>query len=270
MKNIIRYKEAVWVDLVSPTKEEIDDVRTEFGLTESVANSLISPSTRHSVEFSKEHAYIVLHFPAFKDSTDGDAAYELDFVLGEDFVISTRYGKIEAVEEFSFNLEKTEFETAPNNPRNFLFFGLLGCVLDSFDQKLVLTDHWIREIEKKIFDGHEKQTIFELSEASRHLIDFKKITSVWPDAFETLMIKGSERFGSEFAQFAGDIVTSFEKSHQKLSTLTEAVRELRETNYSLLSTKQNELMKFLTLFSVVIAGIVGIALVWLGYLAIEK
>lgn len=269
MKNIYHYKDATWVDLVAPTLDEINEVKEEYGLSPDVAERLHSPAARHTVEFTNEYAFIILHAPVFKDSENGDAANELDFVIGENYVITARYGKIDAVENHLNSIETPNLFRIPTHPRNVLFFGILRSVIDSFDRKLVEIDHSIRDTEQKIFTGHEKQTIFELSEASRHLIDFKKITAVWPDSFETIMEKGSARFGPEFAEFSAEIINTFEKSLRKLETLTEAVRELRDTNFSLLSTKQNELMKTMTIFSVAIAVFVGVALIWLGYLAIK-
>jgi len=131
-------------------------------------------------------------------------------------------------------------------------------------------DHSIRDIEQRIFTEKQSKTIFELSEASRHLIDFKKITSVWPDALDTLMQKGAEHFGPEFAEQTAELIAHHDKLSQKAATLTEAAHELRETNATILSTKQNELMKVLTIFSVVIAVITGVVLIWLGYLAIKR
>jgi magnesium transporter len=269
VKNIYHYKDATWVDLVAPTLEEIAEVSKEYGLSQEVTERLHSPAARHTVEFNNEYAFIILHTPTFKDSENGDAANELDFVIGEEYVITARYGKIDAIEAHASSLESPNLFRMPTNARNVIFFGLLRAVIDSFDKKLVEIDHGIRETEQKIFSGHEKQTIFELSEASRHLIDFKKITAVWPDSFETVMEKGSARFGPEFAEFSAEIINTFEKSVRKLETLTEAVRELRDTNFSLLSTKQNELMKTMTIFSVIVAICVGIALTWLGYLAVK-
>lgn len=269
MKSIYTYKGATWIDLVKPTPEEISEVASMYALPGSVIAGLLSPSTSHVVELGAKHAYLVLHFPAFKDDNDGDAAFELDFVIGEDYLITARYANIEAFENFKPNFENTGLSKQPIDPMNVLFFGLFRSLISNFEHKLSKIDHWTRDIEKNMFSGKESRTIFEISEASRHLIDFRKITAVWPDAILTLEEEGRRKFGNEFGEYMHEIFTTFHKARMKMEMLAEAVRELRETNDSILSTKQNELMRSLTLYSVIIAGIVGVALVWLGYLAIR-
>lgn len=262
MKSIHKYKTVAWVDLVSPSVDEILEVNND----PDIANKLASPSLRHTVEFGPNHAYLVFHFPAFKDSTDGNAAYEVDFVIYSDMVVTARYGKVHALDEFDFASLEGEDK---GNPRDAIFFGLLEKLIGAYEEKLVHVDHWIRDVEKKIFAGEEKASILELSEASRHLIDFKKITAVYPETIKSLAEEGAKLFGKEFVAKCKNILETLERLNSKLETLIEATHELRETNYSLLTTKQNESIKVFSIVSTVIAVLVGMALIWLGYMAIK-
>ncbi len=255
MKSVYNEKEAFWIDLESPTREEVAESARAAGLETSTVEELLSPSLKHKVEFGENHAYIVLHFPAYGESKKDDAAYEVDFILTKNVVITTHYEKIEPLKNFK----------PAEQDEHGLFFGLFGELLNNFEQKLSSVDHWVRDVEKKMFSGHEKETIFELSEASRHLIDFRKITAVYPEVLEALSTEGGEMFGKKFAHTAEVMSARFEKSKNKLDVLFETVHELRETNNSLLSTKQNESMKTLTWVTVVTSIVVGLALIWIGF-----
>ncbi|MBX4189328.1 hypothetical protein KW785_01880 [Candidatus Parcubacteria bacterium] len=268
MISIVRHRDAVWTDLNEPTAEEIREISERYSLAPSVAESLASPSPRHTVEFGENHAYLVLHFPAFEEAKN-DAAFELDFIVGKDYLITVHYQEIEALEKFKSSIEAPVLSRQPENARDALFFSLLETMILSFNQKLSKIDHWVRDIEKNMFEGKEKRTIFELSEASRHLIDFKKITAVYPDSLKELALKGKELFGEDFVYFTEEVLEHFNKAKAKLNLLSVAVHELRETNASILSTRQNETMKMLTVATVVATVIVGIALIWLGYLALK-
>ncbi len=212
---------------------------------------------RHTVEFDQDHAYLVLHFPAFQESHE-DAAFELDFVIGRDYLITVHYDEIETL---------TKFALEPGS--GLPFFGLLDALLSSLDDKLSSIDHWTRQIEKNMFSGKEKTTIFELSDASRHLIDFKKITAVYPESLQELADKGGKLFGQEFVNSIRQLSEKFERTQAKLELLSTAVHELRETNSSIVTTKQNETMRILTSVTVITTVLVGIALIWLGYLAVK-
>jgi magnesium transporter len=264
VKSIYRYKGATWIDLVKPTPEEVSEVAAEYSLPGSVIAGLLSPTSRHVVEFSKKRAYLVLHFPAFKDENGGDAAFELDFVIGDDYLITARYAKVEAFERHITNLEETGLSIEPTDPRNALFFGLLRSLISNFEHKLSKIDHWTRDIEKNMFEGKESRTIFELSEASRHLIDFRKITAVYPDALLALKNDGQKEFGKEFGEFSDEIYTSFHKARLKMEMLADAVRELRDTNDSILSVKQNNTTMMLAIIALATDIVVGGLLIYLS------
>lgn len=259
MKSVYRHKDAFWIDLENPTEVEVAESAQAAGLEPHILEELLSPSLKHKVEFGDNHAYLVLHFPAYGESKSEDAAYEVDFILTKNVLITTHYEHVEPVHKF-----KPEETDEPE-----LFFGLFGELLHNFETKLSSVDHWVRDVEKKMFSGHEKQSIFELSEASRHLIDFRKITAVYPEVLESLEKEGQRVFGKKFGETAKAMKERFNKSKTKLDMLFETVHELRETNNALLSTKQNESMKTLTWVTVVTTIIVGIALIWLGIEAIK-
>jgi magnesium transporter len=264
MKSIYTYKDATWIDLVKPTAAEVEEVVREYNLSRSIAEGLISPMSRHVVEIAQKHAYLVLHFPAYKDDNDGDAAYELDFIIGDNYLITARYGKVEAFDTHIKTLSEPDPLRKFEHPRNVLFFGLMRSLISNFERKLSHIDHWTRDIEKNMFNGKESRTIFELSEASRHLIDFRKITAVYPDALITLEEKGGHEFGKEFGELMGELRTNFHKARMKLDMLSEAVRELRETNNAILSAKQNNSTRLLAVIALATDIIVGALLIYLS------
>lgn len=247
------------MDLEKPSRVEISEAIQISGLDTQIVEELLSPSLKHKVEFGKDYAFLVLHFPAFDESKNGDAAYEVDFILTKNAVITTHYERVETLEKF----KPTE------EGGNEIFFGILSELLGNFERKLSSVDHWVRELEKEMFAGQEKRTIMELSEASRHLIDFRKITAIYPDVFKSMESDGGKIFGQKFSKLSAELLERFEKSRAKLDVLFDTVHELRETNNALLSTKQNESMRTLTMVTIITSVIVGLVLIWIGFMTIK-
>lgn len=267
MKSLYQHKNPLWIDLDRPKDHEVKEILAQFNINEALAPQLVSPSVRHTIEFGANYAYLALHFPVFKDAKD-DAAYEFDFVISPNLVITAHYSHLPFVEEFKESV-KNGLASEYAEPRDAIFFGIINTLIADFDKKLVKVDHWVRGLERGMFTGSEKNTIFEISEASRHLIDFKKITAVYPSAFKELADKGLTIFGSEFAGGCSEILETLDKLQNKLDLLTDSVKELRNTNDAILTTKQNESMRVLSIAAVVVAALVGIALVWVGLLAVR-
>lgn len=263
VKTVYTHGSVEWIDLENPTPRELDSLAKERGLDREIVKGLLSPSMRHTVSCETIPFYLVLHFPAFKD-LGAKAAYELDFVLGENFLITARYGKLPALEQFAAALSSSDVAQDLGG----VFFGLVRAMLTDIDAKLATLDHWVRDLEQGMFAGHEKLTIFEISEASRHLIDFKKIIAPYPDSFKAVSERGAALFGANFATEGLALTDLHRKLDEKIDLLAESVKELRETNSSILSTRQNETMKMLTWATVIASIVVGIALVWVGLLAV--
>ena len=76
------YNGIVWIDLESPSAEDVTELSAEFNLHPLVTSELLSPSLRPKIDLHKDYIYIILHFIDDK---------EVDFVLGDGFIITTRY-----------------------------------------------------------------------------------------------------------------------------------------------------------------------------------
>jgi magnesium transporter len=60
---------------------------------------------------------------------------------------------------------------------------------------------------------------------------------------------GTRFFGPEFSFYIDTVEGEYKRVYRLLEHLRESLQELRETNNSLLSTKQNEVMKTLTVLA---------------------
>jgi magnesium transporter len=271
MKSVTTYKDITWIDLVGPKDSEIDEAAASFGLDPLVIQDIASPSMRHRVEPNGHYIYLVLHFPILNRQTNLRVNQEIDFIIGKDFIITVHYEPIEAIDNFTKKLEVDSIlnHSQAHHPRDTVFFGILKELAGTLSDQLSDIGDWIKDIEAKIFTGKEKRMVFSLSEVSRHLLDFKKSTLPFQDIFSGLKRHGHPLFGDEFITALEGASFEFNKVESSIKELYGLVAELRETNNSLLTTKQNEFIKTLTIMNVVIAFMVGVALVWLGYLAIK-
>lgn len=271
MKSVFKYHDTTWIDLTQPESDEIKEAAETFSLDPLIVRSISSPSARHKIEPNLHYIYVVLHFPTLNRETNLRVNQEIDFVIGKNFIITAHYEPIEAINNFAKRLEVSSIleKHHPEATRDFIFFGLLRELSNMLIEQLSDIEDWMKDVEGKVFKGEEKKMVFALSDVSRHLLDFKKSTLPYHEVFHGLEIHGSKLFGEDFIGAVEVARSEFAKIEHTTRMLSELVSELRETNNSLLTTKQNEFIKTLTMMNVVIAVMVGIALIWLGYLAIQ-
>lgn len=245
------YKSVIWVDSENPTKDEARGLMEEFGLTPEVAQDILLPTFKDKITPFKDYIYLVLHFPAFKHTHNKSHRQEIDFVIGKNFIITNRYEGIDAMEKyakiFEVNsiLDKNEAKVGSGE----LFLAMMGTIYQSLSDELDSINYLLREAEKNIFAGKEKDMVFELSRVGREIINFNHIITPHGNILETLKQHSEKIYGKDFTLELDEIINEYYKITKILENVTEVLKELRDTNDSLLSTKQNETMKILTVFT---------------------
>ena len=58
------HDDLTWIDVVSPTHEEIRSLMDEFSIDPLIIDELMIPSLRNRVDARDDYFYVVLHFPA--------------------------------------------------------------------------------------------------------------------------------------------------------------------------------------------------------------
>jgi len=231
----------------------VRDIVEEFSIDPYVANELTSPSTKSRAELHRDFLYLILHFPALKHTHTDNSKQEIDFIIGKNFLITARYDTVDALEKFAKIVEVQSIldRSFEDNCTGAIFFGILQEIYSSLFNELEHIESSTNKIEDGIFAGREREMVVALSQVSRDLLNFKKYTDFHRDVLENLETFGLKIFGEHFAYHVKRIIHEYKKTHNALRNNLELLSELRETNNSLLSTKQNEIMKTLTILAFV-------------------
>jgi magnesium transporter len=248
-----------WTDLNSPTKEEVDSLVLTQNINPIIVNDLLTPTPAQHAKDEDRIIYMVLHIPAFERPHFAGANQEVDFIISADGVVTARYDSIDALHYFAKRIEVNEILN--KGPSSHLFFGIMKEIYKSMTDDLAYMEDWLKEIEKNIFEGQEKDMVFAISNASRNLLNFKRTIEPQSGIFEFLRNIGKEKFGREFEAEAKILIEEWRQIMRRVDNQADLATELRETNNSMLSTKQNEIMKKLA-----IIGFVLLPLTFIGQL----
>lgn len=244
------WNKEVWVDIDHGTPEEFDSIVSQYDLDPYVAKEISSPTPKSRIEFHKEYIYLILHFPVFKHTHGKELKQEIDFVIGKDFLISTHYNTIDAIHKLSKQIEVEEI-LSKNSDTRHIFGVLFRELYSTLGDELAYIESWGESITEEIFDGNEKDMVFEISEAIRTLLEFKKTTDSHKEILDFLKDGSAHILGKDFAEEIEAILLEYHRIRDIIKANIEILRELRETNNSLLSTKQNETIKTLTVVTMI-------------------
>ncbi len=248
---ITRYahRDLTWIDLVAPTAQELRGLMAEFELDPVIAEELTSPSPKSKVERRGSVMYLVLHFPALR-AVHSRPEHEIDFVVGKKFLITTRYANIDPLHSFAkaFEVNAVLNRGAPEHGGH-LFIGMVRDLYHSLLNEADRMHERLDEIEDRIFAGREREMVAQISIVGRMIHDFRRTLEPHKLMLESLEPHGERMFGPSFSYHVRSLLGEYERVRHTLEHLKEWLQELRETNNSLLTTKQNDIMKNLTVMA---------------------
>lgn len=244
-----------WVDLESPTHEELDLVMREFGINSRIEEEIISPTPYPISITFPEYEYMVLHFPTVS-GMDGTKAQEVDFIVGKNFIVTARYEVVEPLHNLHRVFEAEELLGVLEQPAQAeliveqMLRRLYGAISGEAEQVLRM----LERIEQDIFSGKERLTVRAISDVSRILLKFDTVLARHRDPLSEFLIglQQSAFFGKKFEEHASRIEAERDHAAALVASYRAVASELRVTNDSLLSAGQNEVMKVLTIISFMI------------------
>lgn len=245
------HKKAIWLDVVSPTAEEIRELVTECNIPPEFAGDLAVETPKTEVFSKKGFLKITLDFPVTKQS-NSTQQNEIKFLVTKTHFVTIRFTEIEAVHQFSKEYELVcmlDNKGKKIIKTDILFLAMLKYLYTSLHAKLDYLESRLKDTEDEIFDGHEKEMVFELSHFSRTLITFRQTIAAHDNALEALDSALNTAFGKANQNQVTELEHHYRSLNRHLYALMSVLNDLKDTNNALLTTKQNELMKTFTILA---------------------
>ena len=257
-----------WIDLSSPTRDEIAHILEECSLPDLIGEEIFSGTLHAKVDLYDAFIYLILHFPVRRKHALGEDAkteQEIDFIIGKDYLITVHYEHIDSLHDFAKNLEthSTASHSKPFEHAGILFADMMKHLYKHPLKELVDIGHTIRTIEQHIFNDKEAMTVKEISDTSHALLDFKQAIAFHEHILLSYERAGKRFFGEEYSYHAAVVTAEFNKIQSVLESSRDILSELQRTNDSLLSTKQNSILRIFTVMTfimmplTIITGIFG-------------
>lgn len=241
------YHDLLWVDIESPTHEEVRAIMSEFDIHPIVADELLTPSLRPKIDRYENYLYLILHFPALRHSHT-TKTQEVDFVIGKKFIITVRYELLDPMHKFAkvFEVNRILDKRDMGDHAGFVFFYMIRKIYASLTHELEVISESLERIEDRIFLGEERAMVAEISKSYRDILLFHRALRMHKSVLTSLESACEDFFGKDFRHYAQNITGEYLKVEEILSDQKEILGDLRATNASLLTTKTNEIMKVLT------------------------
>lgn len=244
------FNKTTWLDILNPTTEEIRTVFDECSLPADFTNDLLSMTPRTETRIAKDAIKITLDFPIVK-RTDINHPHEIKFIATKTHLITIRFEDIELVHRFAKEFEVMSIlkRAGKRATGGHVFLALLSFIYDGLNSKLDYLETRMQDIESSMFNNQEKETLFDISQVGHRLIAFQQTMSAHHGSLQDLAACIGNVFGKSYIAAAENILLSYDHLIRRTTALTHTLEILRDTDNALLSARQNEIMKTLTIMA---------------------
>jgi len=243
----------VWVDVENPIEADVEYLKKKFTLHETVSEEIIPPSQRSKAEIFDHYIYLVVHFPVFDKNTKLSHNRELDIIASDRFLVTSHYQAIVPHKAFfdKINLYADEREKYFEKGMAFLLYTLIDDLLSNYFPKLDHIAEDIRTIEHLVFKGKQRDMVFEISHVRRNLLSFRQALKPQRSILDSLPKLSEKIFDKGALPYFEDLAGDYAKVWEVAENLKEILDILENTNNSLFSVRLNEIIKVLTVVSVI-------------------
>jgi magnesium transporter len=253
-----------WVHVTAPDQEAATELAERFGWHPLDVEDILSKRQRPKVDDYPEYLFAVLHFPWYDSAVQRLNAAELDIVLGPDYLVTMPNVPLLPVDRlFNRCAEDEEF-------RNALFAKGSGRLLyevldDLFDYCFPILDkiaHKLDKIEDDIHEVRSEELVRDISNVKQEIISYRKIMKPQRPTLRVLERKVERFLPEDLELYFDDIVDASERIWDVLDNYKEVVEALEDTNESVIAHRHNDVLRVLTVFSVILLPLTLIASVF--------
>ena len=242
----------VWVDMCSPSKDELLVLAEELGLHELAVEDALSPHQRPKLDYYATHLFLSAHSVRVDDAGELHKT-EIDAFINERWIITVRKN-----DEFSMEPVLRRWDRSGDLAKygvSFLLYGLLDVIVDGYFATVQSFDDFYDEVSDQIFserplDPAKQRHWFEMR---RSLVQFHRLVVPMREAVSSLMRREHSAVDEDLYPYFQDVYDHILRVSESTDALRDLVSTIVETNLSLRDYRQNQVMKKVTSWAAIVA-----------------
>jgi len=244
----------VWVALFEPTKDETDEMATEFDLHPLAVEDARSGHQRPKIEEYDDQLFVVLQtLEPVSESADNEFIRgEVDIFVGPNYILSVRHRTNKG---FGNVRARTEREPALlKYGAGFVLYALMDTVVDRYFPILDNMESELEQIEEQIFVRNAARSNIE------SLYALKQRLMVLKHAVDPLMEATGKLYGGRVPQVCSgmqeyfrDVYDHLHRIHASIEGIREMLTTAIQVNLGMISLSESEVTKRLAAWAAIIA-----------------
>lgn len=250
-------KAAIWVDFEKPKDDEYVFFQNTFNVHALTIEDCKKSIELPKIELFEDYLFIVLHSVAADLNNGAIRQREIDFCLGNNFLVTIHNYKSPSVEHLADKLQKSKKIT--NRTPDFFMYEIIDFFLDLYFPMIEKWDGYIAELESAVVSHNPPKNILkEIMRMKREVLHMKKSIAPQRDVINKLTRRDVPYVRPLTCIYFRDVYDNIMRVHTELETQRDLLNSTFEAYTSVLSTqmtaasnRMNEVMKKLTIITTI-------------------
>jgi magnesium transporter len=259
VREVLREPKVVWIDVVDPTRDDIDTLANRYGLDAMAVEDITEPGQRPKLELYPNHAFLVAY---------SQSLAEVDVFVGDEWVITVRERNRDGdVWEPALAHARCERMAVHDRTVGLVLHAILDEIVDGYFNHLDAVEDRIEALETAVFEPPkgvtETQIQQRLFDIRHDIVAFRRKVIPLREVLAALL-------RGEVAAVNGPVLLLMQDVYDHLLRAVDTIDSQRElmgnavdAHLAIISNRMNEVMKLMTswgailLGSALVAGIYG-------------
>ncbi|HEY63880.1 MAG TPA: magnesium/cobalt transporter CorA [Caldilineae bacterium] len=250
---VVTYGQVTWVDIRQPTEEDIQFLRSHYSFHPLDLEDCLSRVEHPKLDEYEDYLFFVMHFPLFDHQRQVTRPSEVDFFIGANYLVTIHDGVLKPLVRLFNRCEEDDGARREYMGRGAgrLLYSILDTLVDSIFPMLNKIGAHLREIEEDMFTEDIRKTVQYISLVRRDIIAMRRV--IRPQLAVVVALEQKDRpfLQREMEVYWGDVADAFRRAWEILENYREVIEGLADTSDSVASYQINEVMRTLTVISVV-------------------
>ena len=242
-----------WLDIVEPTPDELHHLSETLDLHELAVEDSFKGMQRPKIDHYDSHLFINLYHAKYNEK-----AKELNTVEMSVFVTKRGLITIRSTGEFDMTAVTKRWDESAelsDGGVDYLLWGLLDVVVDSYFDVIQELDMELEELESMMFEVQRnnrmiKQRSYSLRKA---LVLLRRVAIPMREVLNPLVRRETKFLGEHMAPYFQDVYDHIMRVGDWTDSLRDLVTTLLETNLTIQGNQMNLIMKKVTSWAAIIA-----------------
>ena len=263
--NKLTFGRTTWIDIVQPSAADIKVLANAYAYIHPLnLEDLLSPIERPKLDVSDDYLLVVLHFPVWDAQRRLTRPREVDIILGRGYIITIHDGSLKPLQTLWQTCEQNALfrEELLGGGASHTLYVIIDRMVDYILPILRKVDANIRQIEEDIFVEDAREVIRDITLARRDIIALRRIIRQQVPVVEQLERNEHPILHEDLEEYFGDILDHLYRARDIIDEHSEVMSGLAETADTLASHRINEVMRILTVISVIMLPLTLISSVY--------